>query len=124
MEADFRQLFSERYGCEQAQFEERVFKACLFRHSIPFVAVLRRWKPGIFREDYDLARELATTRNTGEVVSELNRFYGRNAREKGFWRTTCYFRISGKRVLRLYRDLVRGVEEPAAVEGQTVAKPA
>lgn len=120
MEADFRQLFSERFGCGEVEFETRLFRECLFRHSIPFVALLRRWKPEIFREDYDLARELAATHNTGEVVSELNRFYGRNARERGFFRTTCYFRISGKRVLQLYRELARETEAMTHLEEQSV----
>lgn len=124
MDADFRQLFSERFGCDERQFEGRLFKACLYRHSIPFVALLRRWNPQIFREDYDLVRELASVRSTGEVVSELNRFYGRNARERGFLRTTCYFRISGKRVLRLYRDLTREDETQAGIEERPLAKTA
>jgi hypothetical protein len=123
MEADFRQLFSERFGCDGGDFEARVFKQCLFRHALPFVALLWRSDPEIFREDLDLVRELATARNTAEVVSELNRFYGRNARTRGFLRTTLYLRISGKRVLRLYRNLVREAEEEQPLE-EPVAKTA
>ena len=111
MGADFRQLFSEHYGCGEEEFEQRVFNECLFRHSVPVVAVLRRWKPALFREDHDLVRDLAATHDTGEVVSELNRFYGRNARERSFLRTKLYCRISGKRVLKLYRKLARAAEE-------------
>lgn len=117
MGADFRQLFSEQFGCEEKEFEQRIFNECLFRHSVPVVALLRRCRPELFREDLDLARELAATRDTGEVVSELNRFYGRNARERSFLRTRLYCRISGKRVLKLYRSLIRAAEEGAAERG-------
>lgn len=117
MGADFRQLFSEQFGCEEEEFERRIFQRCLFRHSVPLVAILRRWKPEWFREDFDLARELAFTTSTGEVVSELNRFYGRNARERSFLRTTLYCRMSGKRVLKLYRELARRNEDSVEESG-------
>jgi hypothetical protein len=111
MEVEFRQLFTERFGCSAEEFEERVFWRALFRHALPFAWLISRLKPSFFREDYDLLREVATARNTGEVVSELNRFYGRNARDKSVLRTELHLRVSGKRVLRLYRDLTRDQEE-------------
>lgn len=118
MGPDFRQLFCQRFQVAPEEFEKRLFWMCLFRHSIPFVHLLSRWKPEIFREDYDLVRELAATHSRGEVVTELNRFFGRNRRVGGFWRNVCLFRVSGKRVLQLYRSLLgqeleEMVESPA-----------
>lgn len=123
MGADFRQMFCQRFQLAPEQFEERLFSMCLFRHSVPAVHLLRRWKPEMFREDYDLVRDLATTRCRGEVVTELNRFFGRNRRVGGFWRNFCLCRVSGKRVLQLYRGLMHEAEE-AAEETSSDEEPA
>ena len=110
MDGDFRQLFSSEHNCKPGEFEKRVFRMCLFPHALPFAGILRRINANFFREDLDLLRELATAKNTDEVICELNRFYGRNRRDKNRIRTDLFFRISGKRVLRLYREVARSVE--------------
>lgn len=104
MEADFRQLFCEATGCEPAEFENRMFSMCLFRHATPFSWLIRS-RNEFFREDLEMLRDIASARNTPEVISELNRFYGRNRRDKSILRTRFFIRISGKRVLRMYREL-------------------
>ena len=106
MGEDFRALFCQKFNVKPERFEKELFRMALFRHSLPFVFLLSRWKPALFREDFDLVRDLASTRCRGEVVTELNRFFGRNRRVGGFWRNVCLFRVSGKRVLKLYRSLV------------------
>ena len=110
MGADFRQLFCQKYGLAPEQFEQKLFWMCLFRHSLPVVYLFCRWKPEIFREDFDLMREVASCRSRGEVVNDLNRFFGRNRRVGGFWRNICLCRVSGKRVLQLYRGLIQEQE--------------
>lgn len=114
MEPDFRQLFSWKFDCKPADFEERVFWHCLFRHALPFAWLLGARRT-FFREDFDLVREVASVHNVDELICELNRFYGRNRRDKNLFRTDFFIRISGKRVLRLYRslsDLRQGTPEP------------
>lgn len=64
--------------------------------------------PSFFDEDFGLARELSTAVSHGEVLTELNRFYGRNVRDKNWFRKNLSLRISGHRVLRLSRKLFRG----------------
>ena len=107
MEVEFRQLFSDKWGVGAEQFERKLFRTCLFRHAVPFAWLLQKWNGNFFREDYELLREIATARNTDEVICELNRFFGRNARDKNFLRTMFYLRISGRRVLRAYRSVAR-----------------
>jgi hypothetical protein len=104
MDADFRQLFCEATGCRPADFERRMFSRCLFRHAVAFKWLIRN-KEEFFREDLEMLRDIGSARNTPEVISELNRFYGRNRRDKSILRTQFFVRISGKRVLRVYRDL-------------------
>jgi hypothetical protein len=117
--ADFRQLFCAQFDVAAEDFEKRLFSMTLFRHSVAMVWLLQRWKPEMFREDYDLMRDLASTVSRGEVVSELNRFYGRNRRVGGFWRNICLCRVSGKRVLNLYRELIREQEEASLAHAVT-----
>lgn len=102
MEADFRQLFSQTFRCAPGDFEKRVFRKTLFPHARLLLWFFRN-KEQFFREDLEMLREVATSRNTEEVIAELNRFYGRNKRDKSFLRTGFFIRVSGKRVLRLYR---------------------
>jgi len=111
MGADFRQLFCLKYELPPEQFERALFWMSVFRHSLPVVSLLQRWKPEMFREDYDLMREVASSTSRGEVICELNRFYGRNRRVGGFWRNVLYCRVSGKRVLQIYRSLIAEQEE-------------
>ena len=106
MEADFRGLFSQAYRCAPEQFEERMFARTLFRHAIPFSWLIRD-RRSFFREDLEMLRDIASARSTPEVICELNRFYGRNHRDKNFVRTNFFIRVSGKRVLRIYRELVQ-----------------
>jgi hypothetical protein len=105
MEADFRRLFSQAFGCPPEQFEQRMFRKTLFRHAIPFFWFIRD-RGAFFREDLEMLRDIASARTTPEVICELNRFYGRNHRDKNFVRTSFFIRVSGKRVLRIYRALV------------------
>jgi hypothetical protein len=107
MEVEFRQLFSEKWGADAAEFERRLFRKCLFRHALPFASLIEKLDPDFFREDYEMLRDVASARTTEEVICELNRFFGRNARDRSFWRPTFYLRISGKRVLNVYRSLTR-----------------
>jgi hypothetical protein len=106
MEADFRALFSQAYGCSPDQFEDQMFSKTLFRHAILFAWLIRD-KTKFFREDREMLRDIASAHNTPEVISELNRFYGRNRRDNSFLRTSFFIRVSGKRVLQIYRALVQ-----------------
>lgn len=62
-------------------------------------------RPGFFREDEGFICDLATARSREEVLTELNRFYGRNVRDRNWLRKLFSLRVSGKRVQRLSRKL-------------------
>jgi len=118
MEVEFRQLVSEKWAVDAADFERRLFRKCLFPHALPVAGLIERLDPDFFKEDYEMLRDVASARCTEEVVCELNRFFGRNARDRSFWRPNFYLRISGKRVLQVYRSLTR---EPLAKAGSEQA---
>lgn len=126
MEVEFRQLFSDKWGVDGAEFERRLFRKCLFRHALPLAGLIEKLDADFFKEDYEMLRDVASARTTEEVICELNRFFGRNARDRSFWRPTFYLRISGKRVLNVYRSLTRqtGEEAPKGKDGGTLAETA
>lgn len=123
MDLDFRQLVSARYGISAEKFERKLFQKCLFRHALPFVWLLEKCDPDFFREDLEMLRDVASARTTDEVICEINRFFGRNARDKSFIRTGLYLRVSGKRVLRFYRKMIR-TSNVRSSEPESVAKTA
>lgn len=102
---DFRGLFCLHFHCSIQEFEQQLFSRCLHWHVRPLFRLLRRWNSEFFAEDVGLARDVATAASHGEVLTELNRFYGRNVRDRNWLRKTFSLRLSGKRVLRLSRQL-------------------
>lgn len=104
----FQSLFCERYQCPIAEFESQLFTKTLYRHARPFARFVAWCAPGFFREDAGFIRDLASTRSRAEVLTELNRFYGRNVRDRNWLRRNCLIRVSGKRIQRLARSLFIG----------------
>jgi hypothetical protein len=107
MKASFQTAFCEHFQCSPGEYADRVFWSCLNAHARPIARFLLRSHSAFFREDMAFIREVGTAVTRGEVICELNRFYGRNLRDKNWLRRTFGIRISGKRVLRLYRMLSR-----------------
>src|SRR5947207_7513287 len=81
MTRSFKTDFFRLVKCSEDEYLERVFWKCLYRHALPFALPLFRLKASIFREDFDLLRDLAAATSMKEVIGELNRFYGRNVRD-------------------------------------------
>jgi len=99
--ATFRELFCEKVGCPPERFEEEVFWRTLHLHSIPLAKVIFQRNPEFFKEDFDFIREVGTVRDPGTFTNELNRFHGRNVREKNFLRRSASIRVSAKRLIAL-----------------------
>lgn len=104
----FRERFCEQFGCDTSRFEEGVFWKCLNRpHAWLFARFLFPKHPGIFKEDLDFIHELGGVRDPLVFKNEVNRYHGRNVRERGWIRGTFGIRVSGKRVMRLKNELFR-----------------
>lgn len=101
----FKALFCERFECSSLEYESHAFSVGLYRHARPFASLLARWTPEFFEEDTGFIRDLASAASRAEVLTELNRFYGRNVRDRNWVRKVCHLRISGKRIQRLARSL-------------------
>jgi hypothetical protein len=105
--SSFRERFCERYHCEPSAFEERAFFKCVPLRVWPLAKILFRRDPGIFKEDLEFMRELGGIRDPLIFKSELNRYHGRNVRERGFIRGFLGVRVSGKRAIKLKNRLFR-----------------
>lgn len=97
----FRERFCEQYNCEESEFEERVFWRCLHYHAYPLAGWALRKFPGFFREDIEFIHEIGGVRDPLIFKSEVNRFHGRNVREKSWLRGSLHIRVSAKRVINL-----------------------
>jgi hypothetical protein len=104
----FRDRFCEQFKCEASGFEEAVFWKCLNRpHAWIFARFLFPKDKFIFKEDLDFIHELGGIRDPLIFKNEVNRYHGRNVREKGWIRGTFGIRVSGKRVMKLKNSLFR-----------------
>ena len=104
-----KEAVCKRFNCAQELYEQRLFWRCLYRHALPVAALVHWLDPeyflDVFREDFDFIREIGDVRDPDVFQVELDRFYGRNVRDKGWIRGALSVRISGKRLRRLKRRL-------------------
>jgi hypothetical protein len=106
----FRERFCEQFKCDPSQFEEAVFWRCLNRpHAWFFARLIFPKKPQVFKEDLEFIHELGGIRDPLTFKNEVNRYHGRNVREKGWTRGTFGIRVSGKRVMKLKNRLFRNL---------------
>jgi hypothetical protein len=104
----FRERVCEQFGCDSSRFEEAVFWRCLHRpHGWIFASLLFKKNREIFKEDLDFIHELGGVTDPLIFKNEVNRYHGRNVRERGWIRGTFAIRVSGKRVMRLKNRLFR-----------------
>src|SRR4029079_12814438 len=103
----FKTLFCKRFQCSDPEFERQLFARCLHWHARLLSPIIARLSSRFFQEDLGFSGDLSTAASHGEVITELNRFYGRNVRDRNWFRKSLSLRISGKRVLRLSRQLFR-----------------
>ena len=89
------------YGVQPEAYEGFVFRHTLEWYARPFASWLYNKRRALFREDLDFIREISTLTDAEFFRSELNRFYGRNVREKGWIRGKFGIRISAKKMIRL-----------------------
>ena len=107
----FREAFCERFGCDTSSYERKMFWRCLYRHAVPFAALIYRINPGFFKEDFDAIREMGLAVNSAMFNHDVNLFYGRIQRHAGFLRGSLHLRASGHRMLRMKREIIRSLPD-------------
>ena len=107
----FRERCCEELKCDPSKYEEAIFWRCMNRpHAWLFAKFIFPRDPKIFKEDLDFIHELGGICDALTFKSEVNRYHGRNVRERGWIRGTFGIRVSGKRVMKLKNKLFRGLQ--------------
>lgn len=107
MGEDFKTAFCRNYRCKPADYEHACFKKNLFPHARLCYWLFTGNNRDFFREDFDLLRELATVSCPDTFRYEVNRFYGRNVREKRFLRRVMKIRLSGRKIRTMGAKLLK-----------------
>ncbi len=108
---EFQLLACQRFNCPTSEYEERVFKKCLYWHARLLVPVVRRLKPDFFAEDVKFIRYLGASTGLREVDADLMSFRDANLGRPSFWRTTLKIRVSGRKASRLAQQLLAAERE-------------
>jgi hypothetical protein len=98
--ACFSQRFCELTNSSLNKYEQTLFKLSLHTHARPIAFFLLRIRPEIFAEDFSVIRELAAVECPEIFAMEVERFDGRNKRDRTFLRSWLGIRISGQRLTR------------------------
>ncbi|MGV3772782.1 MAG: hypothetical protein ACO1QB_07770 [Verrucomicrobiales bacterium] len=104
----FRTVFCRNYRCKPEDYEQTCFVKNLFPHARLCYLLFYGKKETFFREDFDLLRELATVTCPDIFSYEVNRFYGRNVREKNWFRRVAKIRLSGRKIRRMGAKMLKG----------------
>jgi hypothetical protein len=101
----FRALFCERLHCLPSDYEERVFRACLYRHAKLVAPVLRKMKPDLFTRDFKFIGYLGETTEPIQAIECALDYQDANFAARSFLRTVCRIRVSGRKAVALARQL-------------------
>ncbi len=99
-------LFCERFRCSSAEYEERMFRKCLYWHAKLLAPVLRRISPNFFARDFQFISYLGASTGLQEIVVDLLNFRDANLGRRSFWRTSLKLRVSGRKAGRLAQELM------------------
>jgi hypothetical protein len=97
----FKLAFCQKFGYVPANYRAEVFWRSLYRHALPVAGILYRLKPEFFKEDFDLIAEIAEMTDPELFKGELNFFFGRNLRDKNWFRRILCIRVSADRLIAL-----------------------
>ncbi len=101
----FQVLVCQRFNCPPSQYEERVFRKCLYWHARLLAPVVRRVKPDFFAKDLKFIRYLGASSSMREAGVDLLNFRDVNLGNPSFWRTGLKIRVSGRKASSLAHQL-------------------
>ena len=103
-EMSFVDLYCNEFDCSPENFEESVFRQCLFPHAVQLVSIIWGLNPRYFNADLELIRQVKFLNKADEVALEIQRFRHHDKRT-GVLRRWLKARVSGRRLLNLARLL-------------------
>jgi|GEM_PF-1187646 hypothetical protein len=116
-------LFCKRFNCPPEEYAEQAFRKCLYGHAKLLVGILRLWNADFFFEDLKFIEALGVAVDSKEVRADAANFRDVNRHGRGFLRTAWRLRVSGRKAMRMGRELFSTAEGSLlAAEPQRVAR--
>jgi hypothetical protein len=98
---NFQLLLCQHFNCPPSDYEEEVFRRCLYWHARLLAPLVRRVMPDFFMEDFKFIRYLGDSTGLREVNADLMNYRDANLGNPNFWRTGLKIRVSGRKASRL-----------------------
>jgi len=98
---DFKTRFCQHFNCPACSYEDRAFRALLYRHARPVAFCINALRPEFFAEDFKFIRYLADATDLREARAAAADFQDANAARRSFWRGRLRLRVSGLKASRL-----------------------
>jgi hypothetical protein len=95
----------QRFSCPTSEYEERVFRECLYWHAKPFAPILRLLRPSFFAEDFKFIQYLGASTGFREATADLLNYHDANVGRTSFLRSTLKIRVSGRKASNLAQEL-------------------
>jgi hypothetical protein len=116
---DLRSLFCEQFACPLAEFEERVFRQCLYPHARIIAPLLRSLNPSWFQRDLLFAHYFGNAKNGQEITTEIDHLCYQDRIHPRFSRNTLRLRISGRKAHEIAVKLLQSFPPVNAVESES-----
>jgi len=101
----FQALFCQQFDCSPSDYEKRALRKFLYPHARVLVPLIRKLKPGFFDEDLKFIRYLADAEDFQEAEGNVADFRHANRWNRGFLRSRCKLRVSGRKAGKVVRQL-------------------
>ena len=98
-------LFCKRFNCPPQEYAEQAFRKCLYGHAKPLAGALRVWNAEFFFEDFKFVEALGLALDAKEVRADTANFRDVNRHARGFLRRAWRLRVSGRKAMRMAREL-------------------
>ena len=104
----FRDAFCRRFGCAPTNFEKAILRRCFPPIVRPLGTILLTLRPEMFRRELTMLARLAASPSESALRGELEGYVYENERDKPFRVRTLGLRLSRRRFVRIYRNVMGG----------------
>ena len=103
----FKAAFCECFGCAVEAFQETLFWKCVRPALRPVASLVRLLSPRFFRPDLEYLGQVGETTTWEGFWTLATRIHEDLALNHGLLRKGLHLRISGSRLIELYREITR-----------------
>lgn len=102
-----KSAYCQKYDCSPDQFEEKVFRKCLYPQARLVASFIRLFSHRFFFYDFELLNSVGEASTLSEIVADIGAFRCNPRWQGGVLRRTLRIRISGKRLIALAKGLLK-----------------